>query len=140
MLSTGVLVMFASAADPMRALLEDVASGGVVDLEARLQERRRLSVTAVFLDRDDMVAELFRLAEGDDALLPIDEVVERDARLTVTAVAPNSAPIRFDAQVRGLHNQDGDRACRVVALGDEDRMTIGRAIRDDDSRSGESIA
>ena len=113
-LSTGVVVRAAEIDHPMSLLLREVATGRVVDLEARIQEQLRIPTTSRFDSRGEAAAEIVALL-GDSGHFPVDVHATRGDRLTVTIETPSDGVLLvIDVVVRSMHVMDDRRECSVA--------------------------
>jgi Tfp pilus assembly protein PilZ len=113
-LSTGVVVRLAEDDHPMAVLLREVASGRVVDLEARVQQHQPRCVTSRFPSRTEALLELASLVR-DTAQFPVDDVVSRNDRLALTVEATDSGPLfSVHVLVRSVHLLDRERSFVAV--------------------------
>jgi hypothetical protein len=128
LLSAGVIVRAADRNHPVLEILQDVVSGAVVDLEARLQERLRLPARVVFSSVDEARAELPAMLE-EGAALALDAPAVRGDRLALDVVVDGVVILQLHALVRRLQLQQDGTACVVTALDDDARDTLARFLR-----------
>ena len=140
LLSAGVLVRLSDPTHPLVEVLRELATGRVVDLEARLQERLRLPITARFDNHDDAAAELLGLLGEDGASLPVTEPFARGDRVAIDVVIAGEAAFTVNALVRRLQTQDGKGQIIVTALDDAARQQLGAFLNDKPQATGLSRA
>jgi len=128
LLSAGVIVRAADKKHPVLEILQDVISGAVVDLEARLQERLRLPARVVFTSVEEVRAELAAMLE-DGAALSLDAPAVRGDRLALDVVVDGAIVLQLHALVRRLQLQQDGTVCVVTALDDAARDTLARFLR-----------
>lgn len=133
LLSAGIQVRVRDANDPMLELLREVATGRVVDLEARMQERLRLPATVRFAHHDEARAELLGLLGEDGAILALGPGFVRGDRLFVDVVVANTLVFQTNVLVKRQQTQDGAPSTVCVALDDAAKKTIGDYLNDEDS-------
>lgn len=128
-LSAGVLAQLVDPTTPMLSLLREVVAGRVVDLEARIQQQQRIPARACFASRDEVEAELRALVEQEEAQVPVDRLVQRGDRLSLTFVASDDGTaVAVNVIVRSVHTQSGRRTCLVRLLDDGARVELGALL------------
>lgn len=134
LLSAGVIVRAADKNHAVLEILQDVVSGAVVDLEARLQERLRLPARAVFASVDEARAELTAMLE-EGAALALDAPAVRGDRLALDVIVDGAVVLQVHALVRRLQLQQDGTVCVVTALDDAARDGLAHFLRNpDDAR------
>ena len=128
LLSAGVIVRAADKKHPVLEILQDVISGAVVDLEARLLERLRLPARVVFTSVEEVRAELAAMLE-DGAALSLDAPAVRGDRLALDVVVDGAIVLQLHALVRRLQLQQDGTVCVVTALDDAARDALARFLR-----------
>jgi hypothetical protein len=131
LLASGITVRARNPGHPMLALLRDVASGSVVDLNARIQRQQRVLVSSRFPSFDALADELRSLVDGRGAVFPVEDVVYPKDRVRLTA-GTDAVPdmLTLEVVVRGLAHHDGRRAMRVKLLGEADRILAEDFLHD----------
>lgn len=128
-LSAGVLAQLVDPTTPMLSLLREVVAGRVVDLEARIQQQQRIPARACFASRDEVEAELRALVEQEEAQVPVDRLVQRGDRLSLTFVASDDGTaVAVNVIVRSVHTQSGRRTCLVRLLDEGARAELGALL------------
>lgn len=127
LLSAGVIVRAANARHPVLEILQDVVSGAIVNLEARLQERLRLPARVVFSSLNEARVELGAMLD-DGAALALDAPAVRGDRLALDVIVAGETVLRLDALVRRLQLQEDITACVVIALDDAARAGLLRFL------------
>lgn len=131
LLSAGVLVRLSDLNHPLVEVLREVASGRVVDLEARLQERLRYPAKVRFATRDDACAELLGLVGEDGALLPVNQPFVRGDRLLLDVDVAGAALFSVAVLVRRLQTNDGKICVIATALDEDARATVSAFLNDE---------
>ena len=128
LLSAGVIVRAADKKHPVLEILQDVVSGAVVDLEARLQERLRLPARVVFTSVQEVQAELAPMLE-EGAALTLSAPAVRGDRLALDVVVDGAIVLQLHALVRRLQLHQDGTACVVTALDAAARDALARFLR-----------
>ncbi len=125
LLSAGVMVKLSDAQHPLFEILRDFASGRVVDLEARLQERLRFPAKVRFSTLDDARADLLGLVGEDGAILNVAEVFVRGDRLALDVDVKGVVVVTVNVLVRTLLTNEGKTQIVATALDDAARVVVG---------------
>src|SRR5436190_2149075 len=84
------MIVIGRLADPTSTIfdiLREVASGKLVDLEARLQAQVRIAATASFETTGEALTELRALLDDGQAQFPLDQLVQRGDRLALSVTS-----------------------------------------------------
>lgn len=140
LLSAGVLVRLSDLQHPLVEVLREVASGRVIDLEARLQERLRYPARIDFRDRVEANHELLGLLGEDGAVLPINQSFVHGDRLLLDVVIGGRVVFSVAVLVRRLQTNDNQLSVIITALDEPARAIVGAFLNDEAVDSNRSRA
>jgi hypothetical protein len=126
LLSAGIIAQVADPQHPMMQMLRDVASGRVVDLDARLQAQVRVPARTWLPTLEDALAELRGLLDGGASFsLPH---AQRGDKLSLSVMAAGLPLATVEVLVRRVSIQDGHRTCAVELVDERGRPALERLL------------
>lgn len=130
LLNGGVIAQVAVKDSPILDILREVASGRLVDLEARLQEQVRVEAVAAFATTAEAITELAALLDEGSAQFPLDQLVQRGDRLALTVRSEEEGVLVVPhVLVKSVHTLDGRRGCQAVLLDAAGRALVEQFLQ-----------